>query len=151
MRLPTFLLALAFIFATSCALGVKPSKTYSAPLLVEFPKVQLAENERVVAFEMTVTCAEIAALRNIPTDWNIEIASYSWQYVIKGSCGHGSSAPTTISALDDVVVIRDAKDTDAKAGSCLSVKAMVATTIDFEHSKEHHFTMKELKLKREGT
>lgn len=82
------------------------SKRAAHALIVSFPRVRLAEGERVVGFELTVTAATTDTVAHVPVDWSLKLdAASGSQTVLSGTCGHGAGALESAQELPHVTVV----------------------------------------------
>jgi len=108
---------------------------------VSFPRVELAEGERIESVEVIVVCARFAAINRIPNDWSAEVVSpVSAVSTFRASAGHGSSSLWRASDLDGFITVMNCEP------SCFSIKAkLVAFTVDGQRTIS--FTQSDLVIK----
>src|ERR1022692_4030228 len=123
MRIHPSLIAIALVFLCGCA-------TDHYYRTVSFPRVALAEGERIESVEVVISCGRFTAIHHIPNDWSVEVVSpVSEVSTLKATAGHGSTSLWSGHALDNFIAIMVCEP------SCFTIKGtMTVFTADKERT-----------------
>lgn len=140
----------AFAFCVFAALLLLSSmKAQCQVMSVSIPALHLANNERIVGFEIYVRSGRIALLPNVPIGWNISVDNDpSWNTVIKGSIDVGAAAMDP-DFLQDFMVVEAEKD--AASDAPFDLQGEVVVTSDFIKERRIKLSMKDFATKRAGS
>lgn len=115
---------------------------------VSIPALHVANNERIVGFEIHVRSARIALLPNVPIGWNVSVDNDpSWNTVIKGSIDVGAAAMYP-DFLQDFMVVEIEKD--ASSDAPFDLQGEVIVTSDFIKQRRIKLSMKDFATKGAG-
>jgi len=127
MRIHPSLIAIALVFLCGCA-------TDHYYRTVSFPRVALAEGERIESVEVVISCARFSAIHHIPNDWSAEVVSpVSEVSTLKAEAGHGSSSLWSSRELAKFITILVCDP------SCFSIKG-TATVFTADSERTISFT-----------
>ena len=116
---------------------------------VSIPALHLADNERIVGFEVHVRSARIALLPSVPIGWNISVDNDpSWNTVIKGSIDVGAAAMDR-DFLQDFMVVE--VERDAPSDAPFGLQGEVIVTSDFIKERRIKLSMKDFVTKGGGS
>jgi len=136
------------LIACTLSCGQRATKQ-DTPLIVSFPDVHLAKDERIVGFTLTVTIGTIASISNIQEDWSIQLDSgLSWQPKLSGICHHGAGALMSFHELPIVTIKPD--HLSMETAPQFTIAGTVDTTVDFEGVQTRSFAMADLVVRKEG-
>ena len=136
------------LMACTLSCGQRATKQ-DTPLVVSFPDVHLAKDERIVGFTLTVTIGTIVSISNIQEDWSIHLDSdLSWQPKLSGICNHGVGALMSFRELPIVTIKPD--HLSVETAPQFTIEGTVDTTVDFEGVETHSFQMADLVVRKEG-
>jgi hypothetical protein len=115
---------------------------------VSVPALQIANNERIVGFEIHVRSGRIALLPNVPIGWNISVDNDpSWNTVIKGSIDVAAAAVNP-DFLRDFMVVEVKKD--ASSDAPFDLQGEVIVTSNFITERRIKLSMKDFATKNGG-
>jgi hypothetical protein len=84
--------------------------------------VENTDNLRINEIRLSMDCAEFRGLRNIPSDWNVEvIRPISGKSEMHLSAGHGASDLHSLKELDGAILLGE------QESDCFSLSATVIT------------------------
>ena len=106
---------------------------------VSVARLQLAPNERVAEFEVTLTAATFYSLREIPGDWIVHIDNGAAFTKVTGSCQHGASRLDP-GFFDKLFAVQ--KEDSAR----FSIKMELVVTVDFDEERTIVLREPDLKL-----
>jgi len=116
---------------------------------VSVPALHVANNERIVGFEIHVRSGRIALLPNVPIGWNISVDNDpSWNTVIKGSIDVGAAAMDP-DFLRDFMVVE--MERDAPSDAHFDLQGEVIVTSDFIKERRIKLSMKDFATKGAGS
>ncbi len=138
---------IAIAFAVLVLLG--GARVQCQIVSVSVPVLHVANNERIVGFEIHVRSGRIALLPNIPIGWNISVNNDpSWNTDVKGSIDVGAAAMDP-GFLRDFLVVEIEKD--APPNMPFGLQGEVIVTSDFLSEKRIKLTMKDFVVKGAAT
>jgi len=133
------------LLAASAMTGCAPLTSVSPPdhccRTVLFPRIPLAEGERIESVEVVLTCGRFSAINRIPNDWSVEaIGPSSEVSTLKASSNHGSSALWRSADLDKFITIMDCSD------DCFDIRAKIGVFLS-DQERTVSFSRPEISLK----
>jgi len=139
-----FQLSSAVVFTILALLAVSVT-AHGQKLSVSIPSLNLANNERIVGFEIHTQSGRIAQLPAAPIGWEISINNDPlWNTTTKGSIVVGAAALATDFFQNFLVVEPEKK---ASADMLFDLRGDVVVTSDFVSERRIKLSMKDFVLK----
>jgi hypothetical protein len=128
VKIIIFLTVLSAVVASTAAeAAAQSNKTFS----VSVPHVEMANGERVVSFEISVTAGTVQAVSNLPIGWYVVVDNdASWRTTIKGNTTVGAASLTAEQFQNLWLVVK--KD---ETYSKFSVSGKASVTKDFKKER----------------
>ncbi len=119
---------------------------------ISFPEVRLDVNERILALQLNITRGRVAAINHIPTDWSMTVdAGYADRPSVSGSAAHGAGSLLSTEELRWFVTVCEVGSMPVVGDMPFTVEGTLATTTDFETTRDRTFTMRELILQESAS